>query len=212
MRHALFLVLAQTLTLALTLTLTLGLAACTPDAKAPDQPSPVGLDAGAIEVTPLESPPGDAGASAALQAPAATEGVAEPRAAAAASAAAAAAPSAAPSADAVTVTAATASTPHPRPRPAGLGQGTAAAEPAPSPKSQPQLTCEAAGGIWGQSRGKGAFLCQKRMKDGGKVCHKKGDCTGECLGPSQTCAPVAPLMGCNDVMDAEGRQVTLCLD
>ena len=210
MRHALLLVLAQTLTLALTLAL--GLAACTPDAKAPDQPSPVGLDAGAIEVTPLESPPGDAGASAALQAPAATEGVAEPRAAAAASAAAAAAPSAAPSADAVTVTAATASTPHPRPRPAGLGQGTAAAEPAPPPKSQPQLTCEAAGGIWGQSRGKGAFLCQKRMKDGGKVCHKKGDCTGECLGPSQTCAPVAPLMGCNDVMDAEGRQVTLCLD
>ena len=198
MRHALFLVLA----------LSFGLAACTPDAKAPDQPSPVGLDAGAIEVTPLESPPGDAGASAALQAPAATEGVAEPRAAAAASAAA----DSAPSADAVTVTAATASTPHPRPRPAGLAQGTAAAEPAPPPKSQPQLTCEAAGGIWGQSRGKGAFLCQKRMKDGGKVCHKKGDCTGECLGPSQTCAPVAPLMGCNDVMDAEGRQVTLCLD
>ena len=202
MRHALFLVLAQTLAL------TLGLAACTPDAKAPDQASPVGLDAGAIEVTPLESPPGDAAVSAAPQAPAATEGVAEPRAAAAASAAAAAAPSA----DAVTVTAATASTPHPRPRPVGLGQGTAAAEPAPPPKSQPQLTCEAAGGIWGQSRGKGAFLCQKRMKDGGKVCHKKGDCTGECLGPSQTCAPVAPLMGCNDVMDAEGRQVTLCLD
>ena len=206
MRHALFLVLAQTL--ALTLALTLGLAACTPDAKAPDQPLPVGLDAGAIEVTPLESPPGDAAASAAPQAPAATEGVAEPGAAAAASAAA----DAAPSADAVTVTAATASTPHPRPRPVGLGQGTAAAEPAPPPKSQPQLTCEAAGGIWGQSRGKGAFLCQKRMKDGGKVCHKKGDCTGECLGPSQTCAPVAPLMGCNDVMDAEGRQVTLCLD
>lgn len=206
MRHALLLVLAQTL--ALTLALTLGLAACTPDAKAPDQPLPVGLDAGAIEVTPLESPPGDAGASAALQAPAATEGVAEPGAAALASVAA----DAAPSADAVTVTAATASTPHPRPRPVGLGQGTAAAEPAPPPKSQPQLTCEAAGGIWGQSRGKGAFLCQKRMKDGGKVCHKKGDCTGECLGPSQTCAPVAPLMGCNDVMDAEGRQVTLCLD
>ena len=189
MRHALFLVLA------------LGLAACAPQAKAPDQPSPVGVgvDTGGIETTPLDAPTNGGAASAQSAATgAATNDTAS-------------AP-AEPAAQTVPVAEATSSTPHPEARPGESGDSAAAPAPEPAPKSQPQMLCEASGGFWGQSGTSGGFLCQKMMKDGGKVCHKKGDCTGECLGPSQTCSPVAPLMGCNDVMDAEGRRVTLCLD
>jgi hypothetical protein len=199
---------------ALCLVLAFGLLACTPGAKAPDEtsakPSPVSVDAGGIEVTPLAAP----GTTATT--------TTDASAAAASAPAAAAAQAPAPATDAVPVAVATADTPHPKARPTGLGTGTGtgtaagtetpAAEETPPPKSGPQIQCEASGGLWGQSGGSGAFLCQKMTKDGGKVCHKKGDCSGECLAPSQTCSPVAPLMGCNDVMDAEGRQVTLCLD
>ena len=199
---------------ALFLGLAFGLAACTLTAPKPEEPSPVSVNAGGIEVTALDAPTQAGAAPLAPVAP-----VANPDSAAAslagadiaASAAAAIRPEATTAA--VPVTQATATTPHPKPRPAGLGQADAAAvPPPPPPKSDPQLLCEASGGIWGQSGGIGGFLCQKKTRDGGKVCHKKGDCSGECLGPSQTCSPVAPLMGCNDVMDTQGRMVTLCLD
>jgi hypothetical protein len=58
----------------------------------------------------------------------------------------------------------------------------------------------------------GAYLCQKKTRDGGKQCRAKGDCQGECLALSGTCAPVMPLLGCNDILDAQGRRMTLCLD
>ena len=206
---------------ALFLVLALSLAACGLSGGKPDAAKPAGLSTDTIEVTPLDAPPPgaavltDAGAASAAAALAATAGT--PAATAGTSAAAtpasqpdtAAPDTAAP--DTIPVTAATATTPHPKPRPAGLGQGAEAPPPVP-PKTQPQLLCEASGGVWGQSGTSGVYLCQKKTHDGGKICHAKSDCSGQCLAPSGTCAPVVPLMGCNDVLDSEGRTVTLCLN
>jgi hypothetical protein len=186
--------------LILALALALGLAACgltapksgsAPPAAPAATPGLAGIAADTIEVTPLNAP-----------APTPADTSSTP-------------PAAAPAAalDTIPVQAATADTVHPRPRPAGLAKGAAAAEPPPDPpKSQAQILCEGGGGIWGQSSDSGAFVCQKSMRDGGKLCHQKGDCDGECLARSNTCSPVKPLLGCNDVLDSEGRMVNLCLD
>ena len=197
---------------ALFLGLVLGLAACAQTAPNPEQPSPVGVSTGGIEVTPLDAPTPAAATPESKSAAATPSAGADSAASTVATSKSGVATVAALDAGAVLVSQATATTPHPKPRPAGLGLTDAETGPVLEPKSQPQLLCEAAGGLWGQSGGAGGFLCQKRTKDSGKVCHKKGDCSGECLGPSQTCSPVAPLMGCNDVMDSQGRMVTLCIN
>lgn len=79
-----------------------------------------------------------------------------------------------------------------------------------APVSPQQALCEKAGGAWAKV-GASGNVCVKRMKDAGKSCRKKADCRGECLAQSGTCAPIAPLMGCNEVLDSEGRQMTQCL-
>jgi hypothetical protein len=33
-----------------------------------------------------------------------------------------------------------------------------------------------------------------------------------CLARSGTCAPIMPLFGCNEVLDKQGRRVTLCIE
>lgn len=112
---------------------------------------------------------------------------------------------------------ATAATPHPQPRPAPPATVANSAPastppPPPKPKSTLQIRCEAAGGIWGQAGTSGVYICQTRTGDGGKICHRKSDCQGLCLAASGTCAPVTPLLGCNDVLDSQGRRSTLCLN
>lgn len=57
----------------------------------------------------------------------------------------------------------------------------------------------------------GAFYCLREHADAGRQCRTGADCAGECLARSGTCAPVSPLFGCHDVLDARGRQVTQCL-
>jgi hypothetical protein len=79
-------------------------------------------------------------------------------------------------------------------------------------KSRDQVQCEKRGGRWTKF-GKGdARTCVKTTRDGGKSCTKKADCQSECLARSMTCAPFDPLLGCNDVLQSDGRAVTLCLD
>ena len=85
------------------------------------------------------------------------------------------------------------------------------AETAP-PKSAPQLACEAGGGLWSEAGKKGVKTCVQRTRDAGKSCKREGDCQGFCLARSRSCAPVTPLFGCNDILQADGRQVTLCID
>jgi hypothetical protein len=75
-----------------------------------------------------------------------------------------------------------------------------------------QARCEADGNIWGRAGAEGAFVCFRRMPDGGERCERAGDCRGACLARSQTCAPLDPLTGCQEVLTASGQRATLCVD
>ncbi len=129
------------------------------------------------------------------------------------------APSAAPVAASATPDAGQpgASTPHPKPKPAALADQPAqpatpaATEPEP-PKSAEQLLCEKAKGLWLSAGDTGANYCASLTRDGGKACHRKGDCQGQCLARSGTCAPITPLYGCNDILEKDGGEVTMCID
>lgn len=81
----------------------------------------------------------------------------------------------------------------------------------PPPISPEQAKCERGGGAWAKVGTLGR-ICVKPTGQGGKSCRVKSDCKGECLAQSGTCAPIAPLMGCNEVMDNQGRRMTQCLE
>lgn len=115
-------------------------------------------------------------------------------------------------------------TPRPVPRPAtGPAAPTPAAETAAAPAAETvpeaapvvvppeQALCEKSGGQWAEMNGSTGHVCAHKLRDSGKSCRRKGDCLGECLARSHTCAPIAPLMGCNDILQADGTEVTLCL-
>ncbi|MER5170532.1 hypothetical protein [Thioclava sp. GXIMD2076] len=91
--------------------------------------------------------------------------------------------------------------------------GRSAAEPLPAVgKARATLlqeACTKRGGVWKQ-RSDGA-ICVTTPKDAGKSCSKASDCEGECLARSNTCAPLKPLMGCNDIRTENGMSVTQCL-
>ncbi|MDZ4096879.1 MAG: hypothetical protein U1D35_18450 [Paracoccaceae bacterium] len=120
---------------------------------------------------------------------------------------------------------ATADTPRPKPRPEPKprpGQAQPAAEPTPPVVAQPaipeplksaaQIVCERKGGRYANAGKSGAKTCIRQTRDAGKQCRKAGDCEGACLARSQSCAPITPLFGCNDILQNDGRQVTLCID
>ncbi|MBC7480119.1 MAG: hypothetical protein H7317_18855 [Pseudorhodobacter sp.] len=108
-----------------------------------------------------------------------------------------------------------ADTPHPKPKPATLADtpapGVAPPEPE-APKSAAQMLCEKARGQWLSAGDTGANYCASLTRDGGKQCHKKGDCQGQCLARSGTCSPIMPLYGCNDILEKDGGEVTMCID
>jgi hypothetical protein len=80
------------------------------------------------------------------------------------------------------------------------------------PRTAAHVACELAGGNFvAAGRGR-AKTCQYPTKDGGKQCSTSNQCEGVCLARSRTCAPVNPLLGCNEVLQADGRQTRLCLD
>lgn len=76
--------------------------------------------------------------------------------------------------------------------------------------SAEQATCQRGGGTWAKVGALGR-ICVKQTGQGAKSCDQKSDCKGECLAQSKTCAPIAPLMGCNEVLDGTGRRMTQCL-
>ncbi|MEL5877962.1 hypothetical protein [Cereibacter sphaeroides] len=103
--------------------------------------------------------------------------------------------------------------PAPAAVPLAPGLGSApetTAEPPPAVVSPSQLACEKAGGSYVAV--KALFICVKTPPDAGRRCARESDCSGRCLARSQTCAPLDPLLGCNDILDDEGRRITLCLD
>jgi hypothetical protein len=169
---------------------------------AADAPTPITGDA--IAVTPLDGP--------ATSAPPVSGKVAPGK------------PAASP--PAVTVQVPDKTTPRPKPRPADLSaaQNAPPANPPANPPTQTpdpqaaakpvppeQALCEKAGGQWAEMPASSGRICLHRTRDAGKVCHRKRDCQGECLARSGTCSPITPLVGCNDVLQADGTEVTLCL-
>lgn len=82
----------------------------------------------------------------------------------------------------------------------------------PAPQSQAQIACERKGGTWASAGIAGLKACIRPTRDGGKQCRRESDCEGLCLARSRTCAPITPLFGCNDILQDDGRQVTLCID
>ncbi len=112
-------------------------------------------------------------------------------------------------------TSATTTTKPPEPEP----ETPVAPEPAPAevappaaPLSPAALACQKRGGRYIKTGSGDLRACVKVTGDGGKACKRETDCTGSCLARSGTCAPVAPLFGCNEILQADGRRVTLCLD
>lgn len=118
-------------------------------------------------------------------------------------------------ADTSTVQLADRTTPHPVARPADIAAPMpstpeAAAEPALA-VSPEQALCEKSKGQWSVMADSTGHVCVHTTRDSGKSCHRKGDCQGECLAQSGTCSPIMPLMGCNAILQADGTEVTLCL-
>ncbi|WP_066704444.1 hypothetical protein [Celeribacter ethanolicus] len=107
---------------------------------------------------------------------------------------------------ALALTACQAETPEP-----DAGYGLAGYNPKASESEK--AACEEQGGEF-RAAGLGGFMtCFTTPKDAGKSCSKSTDCSGNiCLARSRSCAPIMPLFGCNDILDAEGRQVSLCVD
>ena len=89
---------------------------------------------------------------------------------------------------------------------------SASAPPAEAPLSAAQRACDRTGGRYVRAGASGAMVCVRQTRDGGKSCTRQGQCEGLCLARSGTCAPITPLFGCNDIFQADGRRVTLCLD
>jgi hypothetical protein len=91
------------------------------------------------------------------------------------------------------------------------------AAPAPEPLlpdllEQATRDCTRQGGRMVSGGFAGAMTCQRDMPDAGRQCTKAGDCQGDCLARSGTCAPVSPLFGCNEILLANGQRATLCRD
>lgn len=85
-------------------------------------------------------------------------------------------------------------------------------EPAPPPMSAQEQACVKKGGTWAAAGKSGARACVKTTRDSGKHCSKASDCEGACLARSNTCAPINPMFGCNDILQDNGAMVTLCID
>lgn len=100
---------------------------------------------------------------------------------------------------------------EPVPEPEAVAEPAPVA-PKPAPKSSSQLTCEKKGGAWVAAGTTGTMSCQTPQRDGGKQCSRDSDCEGQCLARSRSCAPYAPLFGCNDVLQDNGQRVTLCIE
>ncbi len=81
-----------------------------------------------------------------------------------------------------------------------------------APKPEQQVLCEKRGGRW-SGVGSGILrICVYPTRDDGKQCDRESDCEGVCLARSRTCAPVDPLLGCNEILQDNGARVTLCIE
>ena len=61
-------------------------------------------------------------------------------------------------------------------------------------------------------RGAGFFVCVHQTQDAGRQCDASADCEGVCLARSRTCAPMRPILGCQEVFTLPGRRETVCTE
>lgn len=105
---------------------------------------------------------------------------------------------------------------RPEPTPSSVAEDSpdAAAEAAapPPPPSPEALACQRRGGAYVPIRPGGPRSCIRQTGEGAKRCTRQTDCTGQCLARSGTCSPVTPLFGCNEILQADGRRATLCIE
>jgi hypothetical protein len=103
--------------------------------------------------------------------------------------------------------------PAPAPDEAAPAAPEATAEVAPTLSASPEeARCFRTGGTWAAVGQSGAKACVTLTRDAGKACTRQSQCEGYCLARSGTCAPITPMFGCNDILQDDGREVTLCLD
>ncbi len=178
------------------------LSACVLPGAGPDGVTPNAVTGGEIEVTALDALPTAAGADPAMVdiPPGADDGVK-------AQSAPPEAPVEAP------VEAAVETPPEPAPQP-DLAEVAPEEVPEAVPevkKSDLQIACEKKKGNWSSAGGK-SRICLFNTKDSGKQCTRESDCEGACLARSGTCAPIRPLLGCNEILQDNGARVTLCIN
>lgn len=77
---------------------------------------------------------------------------------------------------------------------------------------QVHAQCIAGGGDFLRHENKKNFVCERVPRDAGKACQKASDCESACLARSHSCAPVVPLLGCNEVLTESGLAVTECVE
>lgn len=77
--------------------------------------------------------------------------------------------------------------------------------------AQDKASCQRSGGEFAGTQGK-AMLCFHTPPDAGRQCDRATQCTAGCLAKSHTCAPITPLIGCQDLLDDQGRTVTQCVN
>ena len=72
--------------------------------------------------------------------------------------------------------------------------------------------CLKAGGDYLRLGSANVFYCQSVPGDAGKSCARASDCESACLARSRTCAPVQPLLGCNEVILDSGAVANQCVE
>lgn len=72
--------------------------------------------------------------------------------------------------------------------------------------------CLKAGGAYLRLGEGNVFYCQSVPRDAGKSCSRASDCESACLARSRTCAPVQPLLGCNEVILDSGTVANQCVE
>jgi hypothetical protein len=105
-----------------------------------------------------------------------------------------------------------AETPAPPPETGALLEEMAAPPPPPLLKSPSQIACEKKGGRFARAGNSTTFVCVRKTRDGGKACRRETDCEGLCLARSRSCAPITPVLGCQDILTRDGLRVTQCVE
>lgn len=78
--------------------------------------------------------------------------------------------------------------------------------------AQQRAACEKRGGSYRAGGTAGVLYCFTTPRDAGDSCRKAGDCSTACLARSMTCAPIEPLIGCQEVLTDDGARMTQCID